>query len=304
MHIVAPLEKKVDDFYSLAIAEKKLSEYINYFKDHTILQDAITHHFISGGSRTRARLTFLFSKNLGLGFEDSVVMSCVPELFHNASLIHDDLQDSDYIRRGEEAVWNKFGPDVAICIGDFLISAAYACIADLSLDGSTRTLIKHVHVKIAELIRGQMLDLRQSKDQSLDDLLAYENIAAAKSGPLFSLSLTLPLIAKGHEAAVQVAETVFRHFAIAYQILDDIGDFRADQSKKGIKSGVNIITLLKKTNILNPQLNAVDIALNHLQLAREILVDLPFSCQHTVKNEIERLEESFKDVTLAHTTNR
>lgn len=291
MYIVAPLEKKADDSYPATLIEKQLFEYINYFKDQTVLEDAVTHHFGSGGSRTRAKLTFLFSRDLGLSFEDSLIMSCVPELFHNASLVHDDLQDSDDLRRGKVAVWKKFGPDVAICVGDFLISAAYACIADLSIDIQKNTLIKHIHAKISVLIRGQILDVRQSKDQSLDDLDAYENIAAGKSGPLFSLSLTLPLIAKGHEADIPLAEAVFRHFSIAYQIVDDIGDYKTDQSKKGIKSGVNIITLFKKINISNPQQVAISTALSHLQLAQTKLNKLPIFCQQTISNEIKALED-------------
>ena len=298
MHLAAPLEKNVDDFYALSLVEEKLSLYINDFKDQTVLEDAVTYHFSSGGSRTRARLTFSFAKNLGLSFEDSIVMSCVPELFHNASLIHDDLQDSDDLRRGQEAVWKKFGPDIAICIGDFLISAAYVCVADLSTDIPKSKLIKHIHSKISELIKGQLLDIRQSKDQSLDDLVAYEAIAAGKSGPLFSLAITLPLIAKGHSGSIQLAETVFRHYSIAYQIFDDIGDFKMDQSKQGLKSGVNIITLYQEKNILDPQLKAVNTALNHLQLAREKLVELPLVCQQIIHNETLLLESLIKQTTL------
>jgi hypothetical protein len=48
MHLAAPLEKNVDDFYALTLVEEKLSLYINDFKDQTVLEDAVTYHFSSG----------------------------------------------------------------------------------------------------------------------------------------------------------------------------------------------------------------------------------------------------------------
>jgi len=288
------LQNKADDLNAIALVEEKLSNYINEFKDKSVLEDAANYHFNTGGSRTRARLTFLFAKNLGLSTEDSLVISCAPELFHNASLIHDDLQDSDDLRRGQEAVWKMFNTKVAICVGDFLISAAYACIADLSSSISKSTLIKHVHIKISELIQGQLLDIRQSEDQTLDDIDIYENIAARKTGPLFSLALTLPLIAKGYTESVPLAETVFAHYSIAYQIFDDICDYEMDQSKLGINSGVNIITLFQEKKIPKPRLKAVHTALNHLDLARGRIHGLPKVCQKIIHYETILLENDIK----------
>ena len=58
------LQNKADDLNAIALVEEKLSNYINEFKDKSVLEDAANYHFNTGGSRTRARLTFLFAKNL------------------------------------------------------------------------------------------------------------------------------------------------------------------------------------------------------------------------------------------------
>lgn len=71
-----------------------------------------------------------------------------------------------------------------------------------------------------------------------------------------------------------------------------------DQSKQGLKSGVNIITLYQEKNILDPQLKAVNTALDHLQLAREKLVELPLVCQQIIHNETLLLESLIKQTTL------
>ena len=56
------LQNKADDLNAIALVEEKLSNYINEFKDKSVLEDAATYHFNTGGSRTRARLTFYLLK--------------------------------------------------------------------------------------------------------------------------------------------------------------------------------------------------------------------------------------------------
>ena len=94
---------------------------------------------------------------LGLPKRDATAIATACELLHNASLIHDDLQDQDAERRGQPAVWAKFGPDVAICAGDLLLSAAYAALA--ALGETAAPVIAHMHTRVAITIQGQSEDL-------------------------------------------------------------------------------------------------------------------------------------------------
>ena len=66
---------------------------------------------------------------LGLSEPDVLCLAASAELLHNASLVHDDLQDQDGMRRGAPAVWKKYGSNVAICTGDLMLSAAYAALS-------------------------------------------------------------------------------------------------------------------------------------------------------------------------------
>lgn len=266
---------------------------MSFCKDNytqTTLEASFQNHFLSGGERIRAKLSYQFSQSLGLSVADSITIGCVSELFHNASLVHDDLQDLDEERRGSETIWKKYGSDAAICLGDFLISAAYSCFGDLNGSININKLIKYTHGKIAEVIHGQITDLNQDKDQSLKNILAYENIVARKTGPLFSMTLALPLLARNRDNCVAIAEDVFKNFALSYQIIDDIKDFKKDQSKIGVKSGVNIITLLQKNNVLYPLQVASKKSLKHLKQSLDASSRLPLNCQNIIKNEINNIK--------------
>ena len=231
--------------YVCSLIEERLLSFCNDNYYQTILEASLQNHFRSGGERIRARLSYQFSKSLGLSVADSITIGCISELFHNASLVHDDLQDLDEERRGCDTIWKKYGSDAAICLGDFLISAAYSCFGDLNENTNVSKLIKYTHGQIAEVIHGQITDLNQDKNQSLKNILAYENIVARKTGPLFSMTLALPLLATNRNNCIATADEVFKNFALSYQIMDDIIDFKKDQAKIGVKSGVNIISLLQ-----------------------------------------------------------
>ena len=87
--------------------------------------DAARYHFSAGGARVRAQLGLDAASALNLSAQASMACAVAPELLHNASLIHDDLQDGDAMRRDTPAVWSRYGKGTAISAGDLLISAAY-----------------------------------------------------------------------------------------------------------------------------------------------------------------------------------
>lgn len=85
------------------------------------LQDALTNHFQAGGGRTRARLGLKAADALLLAPRTAIALAAAAELLHNASLIHDDLQDRSATRRGAPALWVSCSEETAICAGDLLI---------------------------------------------------------------------------------------------------------------------------------------------------------------------------------------
>ena len=201
-----------------------------------VMTSAALYHLKSGGGRVRAGLALKSARALRLPRQIAIAISAACELLHNASLVHDDLQDGDASRRGEIAVWKKFGPNTAICLGDLMVSAAYSAIANASTPHLPE-MIAHMHRRVSDVISGQHADL-ESNCVSIDQ---YNDVARMKSGPLLGLPVELSLIAAGLSEQVSTAEAASDAIAIAYQTTDDISDAERDISA----GGLNFITLVQ-----------------------------------------------------------
>ncbi len=272
--------------------EQLLSDVCDLNNKSSVLSDALRYHFASGGSRTRARLAYNFAVSFSLPQKTAYYLACIPELLHNASLIHDDIQDLDTWRRDAPSLWQKFGSDIAICAGDYLISAAYFCLSGYQTTAFA-ALLACIHAHVKDVIHGQTNDLTQKKDQSLDDLELYLAISAQKSGELLSMCLTLPLLESGQAQYVANAKQVFANFAIAYQIYDDLNDKENDQAKVGLNSGVNIVSIMQQNHAVDPIRKSMDLAQAHLTQAQAMTTSLPCSCQAIIQQEITRLLAKF-----------
>ena len=188
---------------------------------------AVQHHLNAGGNRLRLAMGLAAGQALNIAPPKRQALAIACELVHNASLIHDDLQDQDPTRRNQPAVWAKFGSDMAICAGDYLLSSAYRHVAI----GHHRVadIVEHLHHRISELIDGQGLDLAWSNSQSVQDPMAhYQTVAKRKSGPLLGLPMELGLLAADQDTALASARAAGDAFAIAYQISDDLKDLKND----------------------------------------------------------------------------
>ena len=182
--------------------------------------DAARYHFAAGGSRVRAQVGLDAAAGSDLSRDACMSCALAPELLHNASLIHDDLQDGDRMRRGRPAVWSKYGKDIAILTGDFLISMAYATVAQ---HPNPALALRVIHETVTTTIAGQIEDLSATQLPPEE----YENVAANKSGPLLALPVRLALVATDMPGQ-DVATRVGRALSVAYQTLDDICDRNAD----------------------------------------------------------------------------
>lgn len=209
-----------------------------------VIGQAADDHLRSGGSRTRARFALAAGEALALLANDRLAIAAGCELLHNASLVHDDLHDGDAARRGRPSVWAAHGSAVAVCAGDALLSAAYAALAGAP-DGAR--LVAHAHRAVARVIEGQGRDLAMKGGAALT-ADAYDAMARAKAGPLFSLPFELPLLAAGKAGALKTARTAAEDFALAYQIADDLTDAGSDAAK----GEANLVAILKTSGAPDP----------------------------------------------------
>lgn len=242
------------------------------------IQSKVSHdqpslfHLQSGGSRTRAKICIDAGLKLNLDLHDIICIASTVELLHNASLIHDDVQDEDAQRRGRPSVWKKFGKAQAICSGDIMLSAAYSALADINTQNKMGELIKETHRAVAQTISGQSRDLMSSDASSVAE---YESIAAMKSGPLFRIGLSLPLIIAGETTHIKNVDYLSAKFAIAYQINDDLSDWQQDK----INGQLNLINILTTQSSINDSLFvAKERARYLLRKCQKEILTLPNNC--------------------------
>jgi geranylgeranyl pyrophosphate synthase len=227
-------------------------------------------HLKAGGRRFRARLAIDAGLALSLDSTHISAVAAAVELVHNASLIHDDLQDRDETRRHAPAVWAEFGDAVAVLSGDLMLSAAYAALA--STGNAAGPLIQRLHHRIGELIRGQ--DADPTKPNTHLDLAAYETIAAGKSGPLLILPMELCLHLADCADSSATAEECGRHFAIGYQMFDDLRDVANDKAK----GSLNAVLIMAGCGHNHPEACVTNLATEHFRQAQILSRNLPAEC--------------------------
>jgi len=258
------------------------------FGAHTQLNEALHHHFNAGGGRVRMVLALDAGRRLGLSSTDRLHLALATELLHNASLIHDDLQDQDPVRRGQPAVWRAYGTDVAILAGDFLLATAFGQLAHCT--HQVPALLQHFHKRSADLIFGQAHDLGHDERPEDFSLETYRQIVSAKSGALLAMPLELPLIASGHTQVVARAQATGRAFAIAYQISDDLSDIEADARHDCF----NIVHALLHSGHPAPLHAAITEGRLQCQQAIENACLLPGHCGELMVERAQRLMTHFQ----------
>lgn len=248
-------------------------------------RSAAAYHMSSGGQRVRARLALAAGLALGLTENDSLCIATCAELLHNASLIHDDIQDRDNLRRGQPALWSKFGTNMAICSGDYLLSAAYGVLCTFSQPLLLPAMLALLHDRTGTAIDGQCADLSMRNDHP-EGAAHYIKIAKAKSGALLSLPLELILIASGRSDVLSMARNACENFAVSYQIFDDLQDATIDCEtdivSKGQPKCLNIVFILMNQNSLAAaekpiasETAARNLGLQHLALCEAIALQMP-----------------------------
>ena len=258
------------------VSQMMLSVAIGSGDPQSPVCQAIIHHLGTPGLRVRSQIVLHAADCLGVDAQSALAMATCCELLHNASLIHDDLQDRDHLRRGKQAVWSKFGDDVALCAGDLLLSSAYAALTEVTDAAVLPRLIALTHAAVAKTIRGQASSgLPPHGD--FDRLAAYQAMAAAKSGPLLTLPFGLVFSYCNRPDLVATSARAVSAFSIAYQIADDLADIEAD-ARTAIGAAANIVIVLESadgTDRTTAQARAVLLARTKLSEALAIAADLP-----------------------------
>lgn len=204
-----------------------------------------------GGKRLRPLLA-LMSYNL---FKDDVAEAVIPslsiELFHNFSLIHDDIMDKAPVRRGQATVHIKWDDNVAILSGDGMLVKAYQMLEQISHDKLPQVLISYNKTAL-EVCEGQQFDMDfESRSLEVNPVseAEYMNMIRLKTSVLFGFSLQLGgMLAGADNATTARMYNAGVHLGLAFQLQDDLLDLYGGD-KFGKIPGGDIINA-KKTFML------------------------------------------------------
>jgi octaprenyl-diphosphate synthase len=215
-----------------------------------------------GGKRWRPLLMTLVCESLG-GADQALPLTPLVEFPHNASLIHDDIEDNSDERRGEPAIHLLYGTDTAINSGAFLYFLPLACIDAWDAPPLQKNRVFSLWAEhMRRLHLGQAMDIHWHRDfSSLPGIREYETMCVLKTGSLARLAAILGLVVSGADGTtpgrgasknetglIHVLAKNAEKLGMGFQILDDVRNLRT--GNPGKKRGDDVVEGKKSLPVL------------------------------------------------------
>lgn len=218
----------------LEIFEDKLRKIIK--KDDNFFKDELEEFIFSNPKRLRPILVFLFAKILKIDDIKVFDIALALELFHNASLLHDDIIDEEEHRRGIATFCKKFGDKKALLEGDLLLSLGLEVLSNTDIE-----IVKIFSKKIKKTILGEIKQ-NQNVEKILDEN-EYFIKTFEKTGNLFFAGLESLFELKEVENSLkEKLRNFLKNFSLAFQIKNDLENFK--NSKTDVKNGTYTLPVI------------------------------------------------------------
>lgn len=184
----------------------------------------------TGGKRIRARLALEACASFGVDRATAIKWAAAVELLHNATLIHDDIQDGDTTRRGRPTVWATHGVAQAINAGDLMLMLPFLAVAEMDNERKAE-LFSIVAETATHIVRGQVEELGLKEAGRLD-VESYVSACRGKTGALMALPVVGAAILGGRSASeAQALGEYFIELGVLFQIQDDVVDLFGDKGR-------------------------------------------------------------------------
>lgn len=220
-----------------------------------LLYSPIVYSMSGGGKRLRPLLLLLTAQAFG-GDASAVMPAAVAvEVFHNFTLLHDDIMDNADMRRGKPSVYKRWGANVAILSGDAMMICAYKTLSKISPDKLPRVVDMFSSMAL-QVCEGQQYDMDFEKKRKVS-VVDYIQMIESKTSALLSGAATIgAVLADAGEEDVRRIHRFATELGLAFQLQDDLLDVYGDPAVFGKAIGGDI-TSNKKTYML---INALQLA--------------------------------------------
>ena len=214
----------------------------------TELYDPIRYIMNLGGKRMRPLLTLMSTYLFTDDWQKAIKPAIAVEVFHNFTLMHDDIMDQAPLRRGKPTVHEKWNHNIAILSGDVMLVNAYELLLDVEAD-KLRHVLTRFNRTAAEVCEGQQLDMNFETRWDVTEA-EYIEMIKLKTSVLLGFALELGgIIAGADEESTRHLCKGGIHIGIGFQLKDDLLDVYGDPAKFGKQVGGDIIAN-KKTFLL------------------------------------------------------
>ena len=241
----------------------KAIEALNWNKEPKGLYEPIAYTLASGGKRLRPQLALIAAESImnggllnGDALENTLPAALALEVFHNFTLLHDDVMDKAPVRRGRETVHVKWNTNTAILSGDQMLIEAYKLLEGVPADKLPQVL-KWFNEMATGICEGQQLDM-DFEHRSQVSLEQYMQMIEKKTSVLLAYAMKIGgYIAGATPDQLKALYTFGLHIGLAFQIQDDILDVYGDPKTFGKTIGGDICAN-KKTALLLTALETED----------------------------------------------
>lgn len=213
----------------VALVEEELKLQVR--SQVSLVQKVADHTISAGGKRLRPAFVSLTAQAIGNPFDVARArrLGVAMEMIHMATLIHDDVIDDASTRRGRPTAAREFGNTAAILGGDALLAKAMLLLAR---DGDV-SLIRVVSEAVVDMAEGEVRELETRGDFSLDRE-AHLEVLRLKTASLIECCCELGgIVANADDATCSALRLYGFHIGMAFQIVDDLLDYRGDRAKTG-----------------------------------------------------------------------
>lgn len=230
-------------------------EKLNWNREPKGLYEPIGYTLEAGGKRLRPTLALLGAAVFGGKDEDVLPAALALEVFHNYTLLHDDVMDRSDVRRGRTTVWRKWDENTAILSGDQMMIESYGLLAGVPAEKLQKVL--RLFVKMGtEICEGQQYDVDFESRNDVT-IAEYMEMIRLKTSVLLATALQIgAYIAGANDEEQQALYTFGEQIGLAFQLQDDILDVYGDAATFGKPIGGDICCNKKTYMLLTALANA------------------------------------------------
>jgi len=201
--------------------------------DMVLINQLVKYIIMAGGKRLRPKLVLLAAKACGYQGSKHIKLAAIIEFIHTATLLHDDVVDESSLRRGQDTANEIFGNQAAVLTGDFLYSRSFQMMVDIDNMQVMQILSDTTNV----ISEGEVLQLMNTHKPDISEAEYFE-VIYRKTARLFESATELGAVIADSTATIRQAVKHYgKHVGTAFQIIDDVLDFKADKADIGKNIG-------------------------------------------------------------------